>query len=52
MFSHATVGIDDFERALRFYRVVLEALGIKERFCDAGKSWAGWQPATGGRPLF
>ena len=52
MFSHAIVGIGEFERALRFYRAVLGALGLRERFCDVEKSWAGWQPAAGGRPLF
>lgn len=52
MFSHATVGITDFERALRFYRAVLPLLGVEERLCDPQKPWALWQPAGGGRPLF
>ncbi|HEX3755411.1 MAG TPA: VOC family protein [Rhizomicrobium sp.] len=52
MFSHATVGISDFERAFAFYRGLMDMLGHKPRFSDAAKGWAGWQPAEGGRPLF
>ncbi|WP_036173305.1 VOC family protein [Massilia sp. 9096] len=52
MFSHVFIGITDFERALAFYRPVLAALGLEERFCDAGRPWAGWQTPGQGRPLF
>lgn len=56
MFSHVMLGVSDFERALAFYRQVLPALGLTERFCERvgerGGPWAGWQPAGGGRPLF
>jgi len=27
-------------------------LGLRQRFYVAERSWAGWQPAEGGRPLF
>jgi lactoylglutathione lyase len=52
MFSHIFVGISDFERALAFYNPVMEALGVKQRFCDAQRPWAGWQSAPDPRPLF
>ena len=52
MFSHVTLGISDFGRALGFWRPVMAALGHAERFADPAKPWAAWQPAAGGRPLF
>lgn len=52
MYSHVMLGVSDFDRALAFYRQVLPALGLQERFCDRDRPWAGWQPAGGGRPLF
>ena len=52
MFSHIFVGVSDFERALKFYRSVLGALGIEARFVDAGRPWAGWQSRPDPRPLF
>lgn len=52
MFSHLHVGVTDFERALAFYTPVLAALGLRPRFVDRGRPWAGWQPAEGDRPLF
>jgi lactoylglutathione lyase len=52
MFSHVYFGVSDFERALAFYAPVMAALGVKQRFVDAAKPWAGWQPADAGRPLF
>jgi catechol 2,3-dioxygenase-like lactoylglutathione lyase family enzyme len=51
MISHVFLGIGDFERAHRFHAAVMAALGHAQRFCDAGKPWAAWQPAGGGRPL-
>lgn len=51
MFSHAFIGVDDFERALRFYSALLQCLGIEQRFCDPTKPWAGWHCAGGARPL-
>lgn len=52
MFSHVMVGVTDFERALAFYRPLMQALGLKERFHEPAHPWAGWQPPEGGRPLF
>ncbi len=52
MFSHVTVGITDFDRALRFYVPVMARLGLEQRFCDALVPWAAWQVAGGGRPFF
>jgi lactoylglutathione lyase len=52
MFSHVTLGVSDFARAIGFYRGLMDLLGHSPRFEDAGKGWAGWQPAQGGRPLF
>lgn len=52
MFSHVFVGTNDFERALAFYRPVMDALGIRARFCEAARPWAGWQSSPDPRPLF
>ncbi len=52
MFSHIFVGVSDFDRALAFYGPLLAALGLKLRFCDRERPWAGWQSNPGPRPLF
>jgi catechol 2,3-dioxygenase-like lactoylglutathione lyase family enzyme len=52
VFSHCCVGVTDFERALKFYRVILPILGVQERFCEPARPWAGWQSVPGPRPLF
>ena len=52
MFSHVFVGTNHFERALAFYRPLMESLGIRARFCEADKPWAGWQSSPDPRPLF
>lgn len=52
LFSHIFVGVSDFRRALAFYRAILPRLGLEERFCEESRPWAGWQIATGQRPLF
>ncbi len=52
MISHIYIGVTDFDRAYGFYAPIMDALGLKQRFFDAARSWAAWQPATGGRPLF
>jgi lactoylglutathione lyase len=52
MFSHIFIGIDDFERALRFYTPLMAALGNPLRFCDRERPWAGWQSQPDARPLF
>ena len=52
MFSHVFIGVGDFDRALAFYRALMPVLGIKERFCEPDRPWAGWQSQPGPRPLF
>lgn len=52
MFSHVFLGVSDFERALLFYRALMDILGMEERFCDRERPWAGWQSHCGQRPLF
>lgn len=52
MFSHIFVGVKDFDRALEFYKPVMEVLGAPLRFVDAGRPWAGWQSLPNPRPLF
>jgi len=52
MFSHVFVGVGDFDRAMAFYGPVMAALGARQRFVDATRPWAGWQPVAGARPLF
>lgn len=51
MFSHVFIGISDFDRALEFYRVLMEWLGLEERFCEYGRPWAGWHSPGSTRPL-
>jgi catechol 2,3-dioxygenase-like lactoylglutathione lyase family enzyme len=52
MFSHVMVGVADFERAMMFYKPVLDALGIQFRFHEPERPWAGWQSSPDPRPLF
>jgi catechol 2,3-dioxygenase-like lactoylglutathione lyase family enzyme len=52
MFSHVNIGVNDYDKQFRFYAGLMEMLGHKQRFADAEKGWAAWQPAQGGRPLF
>lgn len=52
MFSHVFVGVSDFERALAFYKPLMEALRIEARFSERSRSGAGWQSVPGPRPLF
>jgi len=47
VFSHVFVSVTDFERALRFYNAVMDALQTAQRFCDPAKPWAGWHSADG-----
>ncbi|UXH79399.1 VOC family protein [Roseateles amylovorans] len=51
MLSHLHLGVQDFERALGFYRALMPVLGIQERFGDSARRWAGWQSSPGPRPL-
>ncbi|SME99255.1 VOC family protein [Pseudogulbenkiania subflava] len=41
MFSHIFIGVSDFDRALAFYEPLMATLGIKLRFCDRSRPWAG-----------
>lgn len=52
MFSHVMVVVSDFDRALGFYKPVLNALGIQFRFQEDERPWAGWQSSPEPRPLF
>jgi catechol 2,3-dioxygenase-like lactoylglutathione lyase family enzyme len=52
MYSHIFLGVNDFERALAFYRKLMAVLGIQERFCESDRPWAGWQSHPDPRPLF
>jgi lactoylglutathione lyase len=52
MFSHVMVGVSDFDRAMAFYRPVMDALGIALRFVEDERPWAGWQSSPDPRPLF
>lgn len=52
MLSHVVVSVTDFERALAFYRPLMDCLGHQARFYEPEVPWAGWQSAGGARPLF
>ena len=52
MLSHVYVGVTDFQRAFAFYSGVMDTLGFPLKFSEPEKSWAGWMPASSGRPLF
>jgi lactoylglutathione lyase len=52
VFSHIFVSVTDFQRALAFYNPVMAALGIRPRFCEPERPWAGWQSSPEPRPLF
>ena len=52
MLSHVFIGVTDFDRACAFYAPLMALLELPQRFCDAGKPWAGWQSsADTPRPL-
>lgn len=59
MLSHLFIGVNDFERAMAFYRPVLGALGLVLRFTSDGSDrgrpgagpWAGWHAPNAVRPL-
>ena len=52
MFSHIYIGASDFTRAYTFYAPLMAELGLRQRFYVPERSWVGWQPGNGGRPLF
>jgi lactoylglutathione lyase len=51
MFSHIFIGVSDFEKALAFYTPLTALLGIRPRFVERDRPWAGWQSTPGPRPL-
>ncbi|MDA7085735.1 VOC family protein [Pseudomonas sp. SA3-5] len=51
MLSHLCVGISDFDRAFNFYSAIAAELGLRLKFCEASRPWAGWMPANAPRPL-
>jgi catechol 2,3-dioxygenase-like lactoylglutathione lyase family enzyme len=52
VFSHVFTGVTEFERAFEFYAPLLETLGVKLRFHEPERPWAGWQTSGQARPLF
>jgi len=52
LFSHIFVSVTDFDRALKFYTAVMQALGNEARFCEPEKPWAGWHSEGRARPYF
>lgn len=52
MISHVFLGTGDFDRAFAFYSKVMAELGLRLKFCDADKPWAGWVAETAPRPIF
>jgi len=52
VFSHVMVGVTDFDRAMAFYKPVLDALGVQFRFQEPERPWAGWESSPDPRPLF
>jgi catechol 2,3-dioxygenase-like lactoylglutathione lyase family enzyme len=52
MISHVVMGIADFERAMQFYRPLMEALGLKVRLTDSAVPWTVWVSPDAPRPLF
>jgi catechol 2,3-dioxygenase-like lactoylglutathione lyase family enzyme len=52
MLSHVFVGIRDFDRAFAFYGSLLAGLGLRLKFCEPERPWAGWMPSQAERPLF
>jgi catechol 2,3-dioxygenase-like lactoylglutathione lyase family enzyme len=52
MISHVVIGITDFERAMRFYRPLMEALGLRIRLTDPDEPWTVWESPEAPRPLF
>jgi len=49
--SHIYLGVRAFDAAVEFYSAVLPELGWRLKFVEPERPWAGWQPATGERPL-
>lgn len=52
MLSHVFLGITDFQRAFIFYSALMDALGLRLKFSDSDRHWAGWSGIDSPRPLF
>ncbi|HEY0062772.1 MAG TPA: VOC family protein [Telluria sp.] len=52
MISHVFIGITEFDRALVFSSADMHALGLKMKFAEPEKHWAGWMAPDQPRPLF
>ncbi len=52
MYSHITLGVNDFERAFSFYSAILAPLNLTLRFCERDVPWAGWQQREAPLPEF
>jgi len=52
MISHVFIGVDDFERAFRFYSPIMRTLGFALKFLEPDYPWAGWMEPGVARPLF
>jgi catechol 2,3-dioxygenase-like lactoylglutathione lyase family enzyme len=52
MLSHVFIGVNDFERAYAFYSAVLRELGLRPKFREDDRPWAGWMTPGVARPLF
>ena len=52
MLSHVYIGVNDFEHAFSFYSALMRELGLKLRFRDDARPWAGCQSPDAPRPLF
>ncbi|MFG1300071.1 VOC family protein [Xanthobacter sp. V3C-3] len=52
MISHVNVGTNDIAAARRFYDPLMARLGWRLRFSNSAGGRAGWEPASGGWPLF
>jgi catechol 2,3-dioxygenase-like lactoylglutathione lyase family enzyme len=46
------VGVNDFDRAFKFYTSLMDELGMSLKFSDIEKPWAAWHAAKAPRPLF
>lgn len=51
MISHVFIGVSEFDRGFKFYSAVTNALGLRLKFCEADKQWAGWHAVDAPRPL-
>jgi catechol 2,3-dioxygenase-like lactoylglutathione lyase family enzyme len=46
------IGVNDFDRAFKFYSGLMDELGMSLKFCEAERPWAAWHAPGSPRPLF